>query len=96
MLPGVIGSSIAELGVFSKGQGCAVTLTGNRSVQLLVGITRLGGFCGTFVTVKQLFLLFTFCVSRRRCKMYCGHARLCVCLSVCPRPHAHTTAQTWM
>ena len=23
-----------------------------------------------------------FCVSRRRCKMYCGHARLCVCLSV--------------
>ena len=25
----------------------------------------------------------TFCVSRRRRKMYCGHARLCVCLSVC-------------
>ena len=24
----------------------------------------------------------TFCVSRRRRKMYCGHARLCVCLSV--------------
>ena len=36
--------------------------------------------------------LFTFCVSRRRRKMYCGHARLCVCLSVCPRPYAHTTA----
>jgi len=31
----------------------------------------------------------TFSVSRRRCKMYCGHARLCVCLSVCPRPHTH-------
>jgi len=29
----------------------------------------------------------TFCVSRRRCKMYCGHARLCVCLSVAVRPH---------
>ena len=24
--------------------------------------------------------LITFCVSRRRRKMYCGHARLCVCL----------------
>ena len=38
----------------------------------------------------------TFCVSRRRCKMSCGHARLSVCLSVCPRPHAHTTARTRM
>ena len=28
-------------------------------------------------------LLITFSVSRRRRKMYCGHARLCVCLSVC-------------
>jgi len=26
--------------------------------------------------------LITFCVSHRRRKMYCGHARLCVCLSV--------------
>ena len=34
--------------------------------------------------MAQLFVLFvTFCVSRRRRKMYCGHARLCVCLSVC-------------
>ena len=31
--------------------------------------------------------LVTFCVSRRRREMYCGHARLCVCLSVCPWPH---------
>ena len=32
-----------------------------------------------------VFQLITFCVSRRRRKMYCGHARLsvCVCLSVC-------------
>ena len=41
-----------------------------------------------------------FCVSRRRRKMYCGHARLCVCVSVClsdcPRPYAHTTARTRM
>jgi len=28
-------------------------------------------------------ILVTFCVSRRRRKMYCGHARLCVCMSVC-------------
>jgi len=27
--------------------------------------------------------LITFCVSRRRRKMYCGHARLCVCVCVC-------------
>ena len=26
---------------------------------------------------------FTFCVTRRRRKMYCGHARLCVCVCVC-------------
>jgi len=32
----------------------------------------------------SIFCCFiTFCVSRRRRKMYCGHARLCVCLSVC-------------
>jgi len=38
--------------------------------------------------------VITFCVIRRRRKMYCGHARLCVC--VCPRPYAHTTARTRM
>jgi len=38
--------------------------------------------------------LVTFCVSRRRRKMYCGRAS--VCLSVCPRPYAHTTARTRM
>ena len=27
--------------------------------------------------------LITFRVSRRPREMYCGHARLCVCLSVC-------------
>jgi len=26
--------------------------------------------------------IITFCVSRRRSKMYCRHARLCVCVSV--------------
>ena len=49
-------------------------------------------------------IVITFCVSRRRRKMYCGHARLCVCLcvclsvclSVCPRPYAYTTPRTRM
>jgi len=39
-------------------------------------------------------------MSGRRREMYCGHARLCVCvyvcLSVCPPPHAHTIAWTRM
>jgi len=37
--------------------------------------------CCHFGHFRCLFI--TFCVSRRRCKMYCGHVRLCVCLSVC-------------
>ena len=51
---------------------------------------------------KALTCLVTFCVSRRRRKMYCGHARLCVCVCVClcvcicPRPYAHITASTRM
>jgi len=40
--------------------------------------------------------LVTFHVSRRRRETYCGHARLCVCLSVCPRPHAYTITRTRM
>ena len=36
--------------------------------------------------------VFTFRVSRRPREMYYGHARLCVC----PWPHAHTIARTWM
>jgi len=38
--------------------------------------------------VKLQNVIFTFRVSRRPREMYCGHARLCVCLCVCPRPHA--------
>jgi len=37
-----------------------------------------------------------FRVNRRRREMYFGHARLWVCLSVCPRPHAYTIARTGM
>jgi len=34
---------------------------------------------------RKAIVVVTFCVSRRRRKMYCGHARLCVCLSVLGR-----------
>jgi len=61
--------------------------------------------CGGVVTrtrnVSEYMLvlalcLVTFYVSRRRRKMYCGHALLCVCLSVSPWPYAHNTARTRM
>jgi len=35
------------------------------------------------LAILSIGLLFTFRVSRRRRKMYCGHACLCVCASVC-------------
>jgi len=49
----------------------------------------------------SIYTLYTlYNVSRRRRKIYCGHARLCVCLCVClpacPRPYAHTNARTRM
>ena len=33
--------------------------------------------------VRRLASFVTFRVSRRRREMYCGHARICVCVSVC-------------
>jgi len=33
--------------------------------------------------------VITFCMSGRRRKMYCGHACLCVCLSLCVSVHGH-------
>jgi len=40
--------------------------------------------------------LVTFCLSRRRRKMYCGHPRLCVYLSAAVRPHYCTDPDvTW-
>ena len=49
----------------------------------------------TWPRVAPLYII-TFRVSRRPREMYCGHPRLCVCLSVCPRPHAYTIARTRM
>ena len=39
-----------------------------------------------FVLTVHAFVdlvILTFCMSRRRREMYCGHAHLCVCLSMC-------------
>jgi len=70
------------------------------SVTLLAKIIVIGSSVSRLCQVKgRTFFrrsVVTFCVSRRRRKMYCGHARLCVCLSVCPRPYAHTTARSRM
>ena len=56
------------------------------------------------ITIFCCIDFITFCVSRRRRKIYCGHARLCVCVSVCVsvclsaavRPHYCTDPDvTW-
>jgi len=44
-------------------------------------------------TEKSKQLLITFRVRRSRREIYIGHARLCVCVSVCLQPYAHTTAR---
>ena len=42
-------------------------------------------YSGRYVYGHSSFEVITFCMSRRRRKMYCGHSRLSVCLSVCLR-----------
>jgi len=42
------------------------------------------------IIVVTVWQLTTFCVTHRRRKMYCGHARLCVCVSVCLSAAART------
>ena len=37
--------------------------------------------------VLSCYCFITFCVSHRRRKMYCGDARLCVCVSAAVRAH---------
>ena len=53
-----------------------------------------------FVSVSfsefNTLVIITFRISRRRREIYIGHARLSVWLSVCPSPHAYTTARTQM
>ena len=53
--------------------------------------------CNCFTSTEMKCLVITFCVSRRRRKMYCGHARLCVCLSVRGRTvtREHDSSRAW-
>jgi len=38
---------------------------------------------GTLTETMMTTTLITFCVSRRRRKMYCGHVCVCLCACVC-------------
>ena len=66
------------------------------------GLVRINPFCFQArhptrqPNMGSVCYVITFCVSHRRRKMYCGHVRLCDCLSVCPRPHAYSIAWTRM
>jgi len=80
-----------------------------RNLDFVLRIRGTGNiFCFTAVAFTKLretdFSFVTFCVNRRRRKIYCGHARLCVCLCVClsvclsatVRPHYCTDPDvTW-
>jgi len=49
-----------------------------------------------FLGHLRSFLVITFCVSRTRSKMYCGHVHLSVCLSAAACPHYCTDPDvTW-
>jgi len=50
----------------------------------------------TAAKITLFYAVITFHVRHSRGKMYSGHARLCVYMSVCPSSHSHTTAQTRM
>ena len=51
-----------------------------------------------YVDATFVGTVITFCVSRRRRKMYYGHARLCVCVSIClsAAAYSHTVERTRM
>ena len=68
---------------------CHQTYHGEKSPRFIGLILKL-------ITAHSELRLVTFCVSRRRRKMYCGHARLCVCLSAVVGPHYCTDPNvTW-
>jgi len=72
------------------------TNTSNPSVMLGAGsCCHLFPFLGMDMFV-YCYCFITFCVSRRRRKIYCGHARLCVCLSTSACLHYCTNLDvTW-
>jgi len=53
-----------------------------------------GGLRAVYVWYNMIFITFRVC--RRRREMYCGHARLCGCLSAAACPHYCTDPDvTW-
>ena len=44
---------------------------------------RVRGIVKVYESGDLSLLIITFHVSCRRHEMYCGHARLCVCVSIC-------------
>jgi len=77
------------------------SLPNSISVLSLIAIQYVVVLFSSFPVIIHYCVILTFCVSRRRRKMYCGPrvcvcVCVCVCVSVCPRPYAHTTARTRM
>ena len=68
-----------------SGSGCPLVVHYWADLQSLHGLRCYGNITRTRNVSECSVLalcLVTFCVSRRRRKTYCGHARLCVCVTV--------------
>jgi len=78
-----------------NGTGCPLVVHYWADLQSVHGFRCCDSIREREMSASALFLLYawlnlvyltyaiTFCVSRRRRKMYCGHAHLCVCVCVC-------------
>ena len=72
-----------------SGRGCPLVvhywagLQSGHGLRCYGNITHMRNFSEYMLALA--LCLVTFCLSRRRRKMYCGHARLCVCLCVSVR-----------
>ena len=70
---------------WGSGRGCPVVVHYWADLQSVHGVRGCDNVAPSAKCQRVLVLalsLVTFCVCRRRRKMYLGHARLCVCLSV--------------
>jgi len=70
-----------------SGMGCPLLVHYWTDLQSVHGLRCYGNITRTrnvseYMLVVHALCIVTFCVSRRRRKMYCGHARLCVCVCV--------------
>ena len=72
---------------FGSGRVCPLVVHYWADLQSVHGLRCYGNITRTRNVSEYMLVLalcqVTFRVSRRRREMYCGHARLCVCLSVC-------------